>query len=341
MRHLRACVVATCVAALACHAPPRETAPVEHAGDVGFRLFDATDPLTHEPLPIIVFYPASSRVERPASVGPYRLAAAHDVPIRDGVWPLIVISHGHGGSMLGHHDLAETLARHGYVVAAVEHVGDNWHDASGFRTDRVLLGRAYQMSTMIDAVLADANVGAHVDRTRIGAAGFSVGGYTSLLLVGGRPDFTRGTSYCARHADDDEICGGGPQRATLPSPRPTNDPRVRAAFVMAPLGIFFGPDAFKAVTAPVYLSWAGNDRVLLPDENAEPVMRALPTLAGSHKVEGAGHFVFLAPCSSELAAAAPPLCEDAPGIDRAAVHRQLADDAVTFFDRTLARIAAR
>jgi len=37
----------------------------------------------------------------------------------------VIISHGHAGSRFGHHDLAEQLARAGYVVAAVEHAGDS------------------------------------------------------------------------------------------------------------------------------------------------------------------------------------------------------------------------
>ena len=37
--------------------------------------------------------------------------------------PVIVISHGSGGSFLGHHDTAETLADAGFVVAAISHPG--------------------------------------------------------------------------------------------------------------------------------------------------------------------------------------------------------------------------
>ena len=45
--------------------------------------------------------------------------------IAEGLFPLVIISHGHAGSRFGHHDLAEQLARAGYVVAAVEHAGDS------------------------------------------------------------------------------------------------------------------------------------------------------------------------------------------------------------------------
>jgi predicted dienelactone hydrolase len=111
---------------------------------------------------------------------------------------------------------------------------------------------------------------------------------------------------------------------------------VRAAFVMAPLGIFFGDDAFRAVVAPVFLAWADGDRVLFPDENAEPVARRLATvLAGTRVIAGAGHIVFLVPSPPAIAAAIPELCVDPPGIDRARVHEALAADAVRFFDARL------
>jgi len=47
--------------------------------------------------------------------------------------PLIVISHGHGGSFLGRHDLAEVLADSGFVVAAINHPGDTFSDMSPVR----------------------------------------------------------------------------------------------------------------------------------------------------------------------------------------------------------------
>ena len=122
---------------------------------------------------------------------------------------------------------------------------------------------------------------------------------------------------------------------------PTRDPRVRAAFVMAPLGVFFGPDAFRDVRAPVFLAWATADEALLPTENAEPVARTIATLAGTRVVTGAGHYVFLAPCSAELAAMVTALCTDPAGIDRAQIHAALDADAVGFFAARLPSVPTR
>jgi predicted dienelactone hydrolase len=310
---------------------------------LGVRTLEGRDPVTGGALPMAVIYPAAmpasgsvSAGEMPTMFGPYPIAAVRDAPIAPGRRPLIVVSHGHGGALWGHHDLAEALARAGYLAALVEHVGDSWRDQSGFRTGRAVYGRAYQVSAVIDRLLADPALAAQIDGARIGVAGFSAGGYTSLLIVGAEPDYSRVPGYCARHPDDPEICKDALVLEAIPAHHaPTKDPRVTAAFVMAPFAVVFGPDAFRAVTAPVFLAWADADQVLLPDENAAPVARALKTLVGTRVIAGAGHYVFLPPCPPAMATDLPPLCVDPPGIDRAHIHELLATDAVVFFDRTL------
>jgi predicted dienelactone hydrolase len=282
-----------------------------------------------------VFYP-STAVARGlhTEVGSNVVEAARDAPFAPGRFPLIVVSHGHGGSMMGHHDLCKQLAERGFVVGVVEHVGDSYRDQSAFRTDRMLLGRPYQLSALVDAILGDATLSPHVDGSRIGAAGFSAGGYTSLVVAGAKPDFSRLAVYCARHPHDDDFCGHGSVRITIANPAPTSDARIKAVFAMAPLGVFFGPGAFDAVTAPVFLAWATQDEVLVPPDNAAVVRTGLRTLQGERQVD-AGHYVFLAPCSAALDRAAPEICRDAPGVDRVAVHAAVNQDAVAFFRKAL------
>ena len=301
---------------------------------VGFRLFDGVDPVSGVAMPMTLFYPAATgALDARTQIGPYPIAGSKDAPIQTGRYPLVAISHGHGGTNLGHHDLASALARHGYVVVTMEHIGDSYRDTSGARTARVALGRANQVSSAIDAALADPAVGPHVDKDKIGVAGFSMGGWTSLLVVGAKPTFARFGEYCQRHPDDKEMCGEAIEISSPPQ-KPTHDPRVKAAFAMAPLAIPFGPDAFTTVTAPIYLYWATEDHLLLPDENAKNVMAA-PSLRGKTPIAGADHYVFLAPCTAAMAKHAGEICTDPPGIDREAWHTKMDADAVGFFDREL------
>ena len=300
---------------------------------VGLRELAAVDPVSKGALPVGVFYPATGgSPDARMQIMEYPIAAARDLPVHDGAFPLVAISHGHGGTMWGHHDLATALAHHGYIVVVIEHVGDDYRDTSHARSDRMALGRAHQVSVAIDAVLADPAVGSHIDAKRMGVAGFSMGGWTSLLVVGAHPDWTRMTSYCEHHRDDQEICGA-PVEFLDAGPSPTVDHRVKAAFAMAPFAIPFGPDAFRDVTAPIFLAWATRDHVLRPEANAANVEKA-PTVVMKKTID-ADHYVFLTPCGPDLTKHLPEICADAPGVDRARWHAELDAEAVRFFDRTL------
>ncbi len=293
------------------------------------------DVLTGKPLMALAFYPPVAPGDGDGTqLGPYRVEGEFGLPLAAGKHPLVLISHGHLGSQLGHHDLAEQLARAGYIAAAVKHSGDSFDDDSAFGTDRAMLGRAYQVSALLDAVLADPVLGPQVDTNRIGVAGFSAGGYTSLLVVGARPDFSLISEYCQRYPKDPEICSIHELKRTISNPKPTVDPRVKAAFVMAPFAVCFGPGSFDEVRAPVFLAWGGKDAVLLPEEHAARVKRHLKTLAGTKEFPAAGHYVFLS-CSPGMVSDAPDLCQDPAGVDRAQVHREVNAGARAFFDRTL------
>ena len=176
--------------------------------------------------------------------------------------------------------------------------------------------------------------------TAIGSAwpGFSAGGYTTLLTIGGRPNFALREAY-AQAVPDDPLTrrarAAGDQRRA-PQLDIVADPRVRAAFIMAPaLGHIFDQAGLAAVRVPVRLYRAGADEVLPHPWNAERIRQFLPTPPEYEVIEGAGHFVFLAPCSAALARAVPAICTDPPGIDRIAIHQKLNAEMVAFFRRTL------
>jgi predicted dienelactone hydrolase len=305
----------------------------------GFVDLALTDPVEGGPMPAIVFYPTAAAAGS-TELGPFTIEAVRGAPPAPGQRALVVLSHGTGGSMLGHHDSLTALARAGFVAAAVEHPRDNFRDASGFATDLQLIGRAHHMVALIDGVLADPTLGPQIDRARIGIAGFSAGGYTALLIVGARPDFARFDDYCKAEPDDPLACGPATLKAAQQRHRAglalVADGRVRAAFVMAPaLGYLFDKAGLADVKVPIRLYRAGADEVLRHPWNAERVRQMLPTPPDDVVIEGAGHYVFLAPCPPALAARIPAICIDPPGIDRRAIHQQLDADMVAFFRKTL------
>ena len=58
------------------------------------------------------------------------LVGVKDCPITRAKLPLVVSSHGTAGWFGGHHDTAAALADAGFVVAAINHSGDNGNDRS-------------------------------------------------------------------------------------------------------------------------------------------------------------------------------------------------------------------
>ncbi|MEJ8825090.1 hypothetical protein WKW80_24185 [Variovorax humicola] len=100
------------------------------ASQAGFRTISVPGlPADPAPIPVALFYPTQSP-ERSIAMGPFTVHAAMGGTPDAQVKGLIVLSHGNGGSELGHASLAEALARDGYLVAAIRHPGDNWQDRS-------------------------------------------------------------------------------------------------------------------------------------------------------------------------------------------------------------------
>ena len=58
----------------------------------------------------------------------YGLVGVKDCPVTGAKLPLVVFSHGTIGWFGGHHDTAAALADAGFVVAAINHPGDNAKD---------------------------------------------------------------------------------------------------------------------------------------------------------------------------------------------------------------------
>ena len=80
-------------------------------------------------IPVAVWYPTEAQAsEQP--LGLFRQTVALNGPVQGQRLRLIVISHGNGGTKDGYYATALALAGAGFVVAALEHTGDNYRDQS-------------------------------------------------------------------------------------------------------------------------------------------------------------------------------------------------------------------
>jgi predicted dienelactone hydrolase len=321
---LRACVLGLAILAFLGEClQAQATEPAPYA--VGLRMTQA-DAGMGSPFPVAIWYPAT------ASVGA-------TPPLSPGRFPLILLSHGSGGYELSHRDWAETLAAHGFIVVAPRHQGDSYDQPNGRGSDVQLIGRAWQAKAALDMALADPQFSPAIDPRRIGMLGFSAGGYTTLVMAGARPDLGRWRSHCLEHAEQDgELCPAAVWRrlpiVTRPGWALPDETRIKAAVVLAPLGVFFGRQELDAIHIPLLLYGARDDHFLFYDWNVGQVARSLPRPAPVRMVEG-GHFVFLAPCDGDMLRRLPQICTDADGVDRAAIHRRIGEELVAFFTASL------
>jgi predicted dienelactone hydrolase len=302
----------------------------------GFETLQAADG-TDTPLQVALWYPTEA-LAQPVDLGPFTLDIARGGAVAGRGLPLIVISHGNGGANLSHHDTAAALAQAGFVVAAVQHTGDNFADRS---REASMVDRPRHVSRVIDHMLTTWSGRDRIDATRIGVFGHSSGGFTALVVVGGVADLGRIAPHCQQHAGEYacQLMARRPAAAAAVATAvvlPSRDARVRAAAVVAPaLGFTFTQESLAAVSVPIQLWRAEDDAVLPHPWHAEAVRAALPQTLDHREVPQAGHFDFLAPCTPRFAAMAPPLCSSQPGFDRVAFHREFNAAVVGFFNVAL------
>ncbi|WP_245279119.1 hypothetical protein [Mesorhizobium loti] len=101
---------------------------IGHLSPVGFevvRIPNSSEP----PLTAGIWYPTSAE-PRDVPLDTFNQRVAPSGPIEGRSLPLIVISHGGGGSYASHYDTALAMASAGFIVAAVSHAGDTYDDQS-------------------------------------------------------------------------------------------------------------------------------------------------------------------------------------------------------------------
>jgi predicted dienelactone hydrolase len=337
-----------------------------HAGPVGERHLVTTDATAalrdaeHRPqVRITVWYPAAAgAVEQRIDLGPPGQplflvgAVAQDAAFADArPRPVILFSHGFGGTarMMGWFGTA--LARHGYMVVAVDHPGNNGIDKMTVAAAVLPWDRAQDLRAALDAAKADPAIGPHLDLARLGVAGFSAGGFTALISAGAQVDFVRLHGFCVQHPTDG-VCAPQKEFAVtqdqavqaLASPELAPEAAhagdnhgiagVRAAFAIAPAIVQALPPQGQArIKVPVAIILGAIDPVAPPATNGLVAARAIPR-AELKLLPNVGHYDFLATCTP-AGVAHVPICADKTPQDP--THAAAIAMALAFFDRVLGR----
>ncbi|MEE3650619.1 MULTISPECIES: alpha/beta hydrolase family protein [unclassified Brenneria] len=139
-----------------------------------------TKDLADRKLDVAVLYPTLSS-QRATLIGDnpafFGLSAIENAEPESGIHPLVVISHGYGGSWRNQLWLAHALVQKGYIVAAPNHPGTTTAEMDDGIAASLWL-RPDDLSRVITAVQQRRDVG-NVAPEHIAVVGHSLGGWTS------------------------------------------------------------------------------------------------------------------------------------------------------------------
>jgi predicted dienelactone hydrolase len=310
-------------------------------------------------LSAMIWYPAEANAEeKDQYIGDpplfYAGRAAKEATMAPsfGTYPLVALSHGTGGSAMQMAWLGTYLASRGYIVVAVNHPGNNAF--SGYTPQGFVewWQRAKDITLAIDGMLADRRFGSKIDRDRIAAAGFSLGGYTMMELAGATTDFSAVLRWCEKpeHVnacnppempdlikrfeamkDDVQV-----QQAVQHASDSYRDPRIKAVFAIAPAVVSaFSRASLQQINLPVVIVAGAADSIVPPAENAQVFAANIKGSQLTILPGGVGHYTFLDVGTDIGKKKLPLLFVDSPGVDREAVHKQVAGMAADFFDKEL------
>jgi predicted dienelactone hydrolase len=309
-------------------------------------------------VPLTAFYP-TAQAEQHQKKGPFDLSLAVNAQPTSGWHPLVVISHGSGGSPWVHVDLARTLVENGFVVVMPEHRGDNHKDFSDPGPNSWKL-RPTEVSQAIEQIAQDPLLGPVTSIEKVGVYGGSAGGHAALSLAGGQWSPARFRDHCETHiAVDYSSCvvfisplNGGwldhlKKHVALAVIRwrfsdttlySHEDGRIHAVIAAVPFAADFDKATLIKPKIPLGLILAGQDINQIPRFHGQAVQKICQTCVTIANLPLAGHGMMLSPLPplGPAGSIASQLLSDPPGFERAVLprlHQQVAD----FFKQNLDR----
>lgn len=322
--------------------------PVQAA--TGFRqmLLDAS---SDRALRVTIWYPTTAnhpRIMVGDNVVLKGTTVIQDAPIASGKYPLVLLSHGYGGSWRNMNWLAVRLVEQGFIVAAPDHPGTTTADRRPDQAAQLWL-RPKDVSRVIDLLLDKPAIAGQVDNARIAAVGHSLGGWTVMALAGAEFDLSLFRADC-RHPVSAAPCDLMSEFGLLKPEaehhfQHLTDKRIKAVVALdAGLTRGFTPGSLAKIAVPTLLIAAGTDIARLPARYESGYLASsLPADDTILMVlPDATHFSFMAQCKPDaekiLKADAPDdaiICRDGGQRSRALLHQVIAQHINGFLSRVL------
>ncbi len=308
------------------------------------------------PIAWSAWYPAEDIDERKRSSGQFFESG-------DVIWnaalvpkkklPVVLLSHGTGGTAESLGWLARALADEGFVVLGANHHGNTGlepHLAEGFLC---WWERATDLSVLLSSIGTSGFFANKLDFSQVSAVGFSLGGYTVMALLGAQTSLEEFEIW----RRENEITAGGPKEFpdaadSIPTLMETSeafraswarhghdysDVRIKSVIAIAPAPPIrsFVPLSIAELQLPVIILTGGADNEA-PSEHCADWLVSLNDRFQHHELgRHVGHYTFLEFPSDKSLIGKVDIFSDHESVNRSKVHEQAADIATQSLRRTV------
>lgn len=254
------------------------------------------------------------------------------------VFPVVLLSHGTGGSPESLGYLARQIAQRGYVVIGAHHHGNTGREP--YRAEGFLCWweRAADLSVLLTMLSGEGFFSGRLDLDRAHAVGFSLGGYAVLALAGARTSMKAYLNW-ASEADAPQA---GPREfpdvaGRIPRLLETSetfrrswdrhgesfrDTRIRTVTAIAPPPPVraFDAGSLRSISIPVMLITGEADTEAPSRDCADWLTAVNPKFKRNSVGADVGHYTFVGFPARRPSEDEATLFKDKSGVDRARVH---------------------
>lgn len=262
-------------------------------------------------------------------------------------FPVVLMSHGTGGSAEGTGWLARSLAQAGHIVIGAHHHGNTAREP--YRPEGFLCWweRAADLSILLTILAERGPFAGRLDMDRVSAVGFSLGAYTVLALAGAVTSMSRYLEWASDFPSFQEGPREMPDAAShISELMQTSEPfraswarqsdsfldrRIRAVVAIAPPPPVrgFDPATVDAIETPVTLITGEADAEAPSQECADWLIQSNSRFRRWSVGRNVGHYTFLGFPAEPVSDDEAVLFQDNEGVSRASVHERVAQEVLS------------